>query len=265
VTEDGKQIIGEDRHLEEKRVTFFALDTLTGHIAWENVSVEEKWWVGLEDAGSQGVVLHMYETPELPGHKGCHVIDVATGTTRWQQNDLRYLFTSGNYVYCDRVTDGNTYPVMLDAGSGNLVCELTDEDLDTARLRADRGRFSRIEHPVQSDAHDNDSRSIAQSALASVVERGSEIRFLEWKRHGENIVAAGYSTIPGPGADSRYAHHIVLVQSAGSSLRFHDIMLRDAAAIVPDSFFCIENLVFYLREKQDLVCLSLPPQEQKVK
>jgi hypothetical protein len=265
VTEDGRQIVGEDRDVKEKHVTFFALDALTGNIVWDNVSVEEKWWVGLEDANIHGVFLHRYETPELPGHKGCHVIDVSTGATRWQQNDLRYLFASGNYVYCDRLTDGITYPVMLDAGTGNLLREMTEEELDSARLKADRERISMLEHPVQSDAHDNDSGSTALSALASVSERGSEIRFLEWMRHGESIVAAGYSTIPGPGAETRYVHHLILVHSASSTLRFHDIMLHDAAAIVPDSFFCIENRIFYLREKRDLVCLSLPLHEQKVK
>ena len=81
------RILGEERDLERKQVSFFALDMATGAVLWHRPGVGDPWWVGMNRVVGDLLFLHGFATPDLPVERGVTVIAAATGEHLWSRSE----------------------------------------------------------------------------------------------------------------------------------------------------------------------------------
>jgi len=83
-------IVGECRDNEQKKATFFCLNGISGQPLWENKGMNEPWWVGIEAVHQDVVLVHGFEQPDMPGHRGIEAWKLETGEELWRNEETTY-------------------------------------------------------------------------------------------------------------------------------------------------------------------------------
>ena len=144
-------LIGESRNLETKRASFLCLDASTGKIFWDNVSLEEPWWVGIEGVEHNVVFFHRYAQPELPEHKFIEAHDCRTGKLLWMNTDLIFWFALEDKVYANKNFFEKRVTYCLDAMTGSVLGECSDVAEQYAEAYR-RKQETAAQYPVPMDA-----------------------------------------------------------------------------------------------------------------
>lgn len=257
VSADGASIVGEERDVETKKVTAFALRLLDGAVLWNNVGLQESWWIGLEDVSTDTVFLHTFASPDLPGHKGLRAMDLLSGQILWEEKELRLLFRVDNRLWCEPA-DGNASGVVeVDGRTGIAVGSVTHEEV--RRLAEGITTSNRIPVRLPEPLTDEGVEHRVRSAFASVQKGGGTLTAIEHVEHQHAVIAAGYTSGPAAKEPVVLMQHLLIVDNQRSGVRYSDIILGKASAVVPDGFFCCTDTVVYVREKHELVGVSLLP------
>jgi hypothetical protein len=125
--------VGESRNPALKQTTFFCLNEQSGEVMWDEVSLQESWWIGIEAIHRDRVFLHGYSTPDLPDHKGIQALDLFTGKTVWYHADLRFLFCNEDTLHASQDTTRGRLCLRLDYRNGENVRQITEEELTSVR------------------------------------------------------------------------------------------------------------------------------------
>ena len=122
-------LVGDVRDTEKKTASFFTLDFQTGDVLWKNVSVGETWWIGMQSIMNDTILLHGFEKPDMPIPKSIYALDLATGKTLWQNNEMTFLFAYNNKLYAQRTGFRENKFYELDPRTGEIVYDYgTNED-----------------------------------------------------------------------------------------------------------------------------------------
>ena len=118
----GGMLVGEERNIGSKTVSFFCVDP-SGTL-WKGRNFGEEWWTGIETVHNGVLFLYGFATPDLPGRKGITAVDCATGDLLWKNGELTFIAAAGDGIYSSHeALDG---PVVTGGAlrTGALVREL---------------------------------------------------------------------------------------------------------------------------------------------
>ena len=114
----------EARNSADKRVSFSAVNVISGHFLWKDHHFDEGWWISLSAVDEQLLFLTMYLSPENPGSKSLLAMDIPSREIRWFKNNFSFLGIHDQVVVgfdthlshktAVRITDGQ--PVMEQIG-----------------------------------------------------------------------------------------------------------------------------------------------------
>ena len=120
-------ILGEERDIGKKKVKFSCLDRLTGKVSWSKPLLDE-WWVGVEAVTEGSIVIHGFATPDMPIHKGIALVNLPTGTVRWDRSDLSFETLGENSIVGSLGSYGKKRYTSMDLEDGRVLQEWNDED-----------------------------------------------------------------------------------------------------------------------------------------
>ncbi len=258
LSEDGF-IVGECRDEEKKETVFFCLNAETGVPIWHYAGVEERWWIGLEAVSKNRVLLHGFESPDLPGHKRLIALDMNLGTEVWRNDEVTYWFSYQSRVYVYRTMFEKRVGQALDLETGEAL-ETHDGIEELAALR----QLARQEDPHASlDFPEVLAPGEAPQRLRPFIER--EIRHQQVVGAIEAIarepvfIMNYHRECKGSTPDKPLLENQLVILDTSSGKRvFSDTMIRNARAPVPDTFFMRNSSVFFIKDQKNLCMVRLP-------
>lgn len=246
-------MVGEDRSPEDKRVTFFGLNRITGEVLWENVSFDEPWWISIEAAHGDRVFLHGFARPDMPDHQKILALDLPTGHVAWSKDDMRYLSAAGDSVFTSKDTVAGRLIFELHQRTGETV-RTWDNDaagVVEARSRAEGAPGEGPEFPVPlSEIPSTDQRlgpvqNLSQDERVvgpvEVILKGNLSMFSYYEKNAKGLL-----------------RNILGIVHAGSGERvFSETIGEDVQSVVPDSFFFQDGILYFVRERSSLTAVNI--------
>lgn len=117
----------EVRDIQEKKVSFSALNLQNNQWLWKDVSLEEPWWVSLNAIAGNRLLLTVYTDTHNPDQKSLIAYDVLENKIAWWRNG--FSLSAANSGYVKGVdTKFSHKEIILDSFTG-LPAQQVDFDL----------------------------------------------------------------------------------------------------------------------------------------
>lgn len=253
------RIVGESRDQEQKRTSFFCLDERSGSVVWQDITVNEPWWVGIEGVHRDVVLLHEFANPSMPEHKGLRALDLEQGKELWHNSELTFWFAYRQNIYAYRTQFEKRVGYKLSLHSGQVEEEFGDalNELNTLRQLAlseeptDDVQFPEI---LSLEALEPQIEAIVNKETKGADIQG-EIEFIQRKPF---LLMSYYTRSRSSGMESPVLESRFSVFNTDSSSKLYsDILAADAKAPVPDSFLIKGSLVYFIKNHHTLTALRL--------
>lgn len=249
-------IFGETRNTTKKSVSFFYLDRQTGAEIRTGITLDEKWWVGIEDVCENIAFFHHFKSPDMPIHKKIIALDIHSNTILWKNEDLVFVAVANNLLYAFSDTSERRSFLELDLHTGTVLREVDGEFVNSARnsvfeqqsafirFPANAGQGSGMPQNVLTALGRRSGNKYQPLALESIAERDIAILKLS-----ENM---NDSAMEFDIQEKIFAFRI----SDGAEL-YSDTVSEHAGSIVPDTFLVVNDFLYYVKEKRQLVAVRL--------
>jgi hypothetical protein len=253
------RIVGECRDQEKKTVSFFCLDEESGKPVWQDLRLDEEWWVGIEAVLGDTLVLHGFASPDMPEHRGIRAYDVESGTLRWRNNDATYWFGAGDRLFAYRDFFERRVGYEIELGTGELK---TTFDQSLQELHEIRRQVAEAEPATDMTLPEILSEGSVEPAIHAFVSRltkgkgiAGNIEFIR----ASDILAFNYHLRARGGAAQTplFENHLYVYRYPHGTRLFSDVTARGLKAQVPDAFFIRRRRLFYVKDQRTLIALRL--------
>ncbi|GAB3907583.1 DUF4905 domain-containing protein [Mucilaginibacter boryungensis] len=169
----------EIRNEQEKQVSFASISLPDGQINFNQLYTDERWLTGIEAAYNNVLLLHNYESPGSPTHKGIIAIDGLSGKILWSDYNrtFNHLSKNGPVIFDNRIQPRKLFTVSIKRGETiGPYNPIIDEDIETAIILPDVVNADNLElhnlpeQPFGNIVHNlyhNDFRIVSLHALKS--------------------------------------------------------------------------------------------------
>ena len=257
-TERGR-VVGECRNQDTKTVSFFCLDEESGKPLWQDLNLEETWWVGIEAVLNDTLLLHTYASPDMPEHRGIRAYDTQTGVLRWRNDNVTFWFGFGDrvFAYRDLFEKRVGYEIGLQTGELKATYDESLRELHALRGEAIESQSDSAVTPpeiMSDDALDPSilalvNRTVKRRKIAGNVEYIKQNDVLAFNYHILARTSAGQT--------QSFENHLFIYRLPQGTCVFSDIIGRDLKAYVPDSFFVRRSRLFFVKDQHTLTTLRL--------
>ncbi len=253
-TDSGKIVI-EERNVETKEVFFNCLDSKTGKKIFSSFQLEEKFWVGIETIYKDILYFHKYMKPDMPHHKGIIAYDAITNEILWENNDAVFLFILNNKIYCFRELFEVREFYSIDYRNGRYLDEFKENAAEINILREESLQKNNFEGYYFTEYYNpenevNPSLKIIINNLFDNHKITGRVEFIKLN----DLLLLSYHEIV---ESNKYNNIFLAVDIADKKIIFEEKLNTNVRAIVPDSFFVKDDLIFLLKEKEKLLVCSL--------
>ncbi len=247
----GRYLIGEERDVSTKRVTFFCIDFESGHPQWQGISLGESWWIGIEAVHGDSIILHGYTSPDMPEHRKIYVLDLHTGALRWQNDDLAFVAVEGESLFAKKSLSDDLSMVELSLRDGHILHEGVERVPSGSVSGQSLALFPR---PVRTFA---ELPQGARTFFGKSSVRQDAASGIECLEEGEQVIVSWYEPVGDQPAPSSWRQQLAVVGAGNGAVQFSDTLSANTAYPVPDAFFLMGHRLCYVRERSHLRTLIL--------
>ncbi len=247
--------VGEDRDVDAKSVSFFCLDRISGNVLWKNIHFDERWWIGMEAVHDDVLFLHEYATPDLPEHKNIYAVSLATGSTKWINTTLTFLFAYKGYVYASQDSFDHRKFFELDVQTGAVTREVEVEYVNALRDIAFSNAVEQIELPRPENTLRADEINVLR-AIEKVRFGAKRIGQIEYLDKNPFVILGYYDNVSKNPTSEVFNQHLVVFEGGQSQVVLQEMIATGLATSLPGTFFCIEDYLYYIRDKKVLTSIN---------
>jgi hypothetical protein len=240
-------LIGEDRDSSKKHVTFFCIEAKSGRIAWEGMTFGENWWIGMETAVDQKLLLHGYAVPDMPLHKRLIAVDMSSGEKLWENADVCFEFIHDRQIIASSVSSGTKNMVVLDPTSGAILGPMPT----AAELRHPENKDSAVFPRVYAEG----AEQLSNDHFTSRATNGP----IEYLRTGSFTILSHCHAISA--AEDRPLFSQVLEVHRDSSVVYKDVLFGRTPSMIPNAFLLQGTMLYYVKEGKVLTAVPLRKSE----
>lgn len=247
--------VGEDRNLQEKQVSFFCVNQMTGEVLWKGISFDERWWIGIEAVHSDRVFLHGFSKPDMPDHKRILALELFTGRTAWSNDDMRFILAAEDTVFASKDTFNGRMFFELNLRTGSILRSLENdpEVLNAAKSRMQIMTNDEVDFPFPlgesllmnelkiSLVYKHCQRDDVVGSI-EVVDRDS---FLFFTYHEKGDL------------EDRLRNTLKIIDQNDGDLVFAETLNESLQSPVPDSFFLQGNMIYFVKERSSLTAVNI--------
>ena len=247
---DSDKIIIEERDKNKKEVYFNCLKINTGEIVFNNLQLQDKFWIGIEIVHKNIIFFHNFLKPGLPIHTGIIAFSIESKKIIWKTDDYNYLFIKDDkiYVYKSRF-EGREF-AALDYITGNLLEDLGNDPKNINVIRTEGSKnFEGIIFPKQIDLASDYSFTKIINELKTKKTLADFINYTEL----DNLLFLNFHEVLSTG---NYRNKIRIIEIDSKKVILEEILDRETKLLLPESFFIINRLVFLIKEKIKLAVYS---------
>jgi hypothetical protein len=243
---EGKLVI-EERDPATKEVFFNCLETETGKVIINSCQFEEKFWIGIEDFYKDIIFFHNYSKPDMPWHKGIIAYDINKKKQIWHSEEYIFLLIYDNNLYCYKNKyEGRIY-YKLNHKTGELISELGNDVNVIAGLKdlRDAEIYSGYRFP-EILIHTSGEISETFEGIRSNEIVSGKVDYLNLN----NLLLTSYHRVLD---DGKLQNCFKALDIRLKKVIFEEILNKEITNFIPDSFFMINNLIFMLKEKEEII------------
>jgi hypothetical protein len=254
-------LTGEERNVQEKTSSLFALDVTSGKTLWRGVTIDQPWWFASTYAGDTTLYLQTFLKPDLPEPRGIIALDIATGIERWRQPELSFLFESGEHVGAVRQGISARDHYLLSTITGEILEEFGE---DTTELHARQSalvvestytQFADLLEPGDPDFE------TAASLLTSSLEIDDLRGPIEHLEHGSSMVLSYHARSRKSGGAmlrNLLSNEMLVLSRETGEVLFRETLHTETPLPLPDNFFVNRHTLIYVTEKRTVSGIRLP-------
>jgi hypothetical protein len=257
-TGDRDLLVGEDRTIDSREVTFFCVERATGSVLWRDLALPERWWVGIETICHGVVLFHLYASPDLPGHRGLVGADMLSGSILWTLPGARFLECAvrGIRISAD-AGGGKDSDVLLDVRTGShLSSEPQGNSLPLGGSDAGVGAGP-VGLPRAVNAGTPEVRALEPLLRGSLPPEILQVP-IQVLEAGSLLVILTHRPNHTHGMDNPGLHaRVHLLRRADGRIMFEDTVLARTLADSGQHVFVQDGLLYYVQERRTLVAIAL--------
>lgn len=255
----GDLAAGEYRNNEKKKVTFFCIDTRSGKEKWNMSKEGEGWWTTTEGVYGSTLYLHAFAKPDLPHPRHVTSVDMETGAVLWDYPEFTFLYANSDEVVVEKSDMERTIYHRLDPGSGAIRETIDDRDtVESERFEARSNdphlklQFPEVYNPALTD------QKIFVPLISSIQRKERLLDPIEVLQHGNNLLICYHKVKGGQSnGNTLLTHELIIYNKNDLKELYRDKLYDNASAPAPDGFFTRDNILYYIRNKNELVAISL--------
>jgi len=226
-------IFVEIRNIEEKKVSFGAINLLNGKTLFKDLTTSERWHTGIE-AGYDGVLLlHFYQSETGPTHKGIIAIDAYTGATLWSNYNYTFdhLSANGLVLYDSRIHPRKLFLADIKTGATTRIYEPS-----VCRELKSNIVLPELKTP-----------EFLSAKVVTVHPFGNMIHYLEYN----NLIIVSLHALKG----GELTQSLYIMD--GADKVYEDLLNAGIQKIQPEAFIMHKNRLIYIKNKSELKILTL--------
>ena len=255
----GGLLLGEVRDTSAKNCSFFCLEERTGETKWHGLTFNEQWWIGIERVHRDTIFFHEFARPDLPSPRKIFAVNLSTGTVRWSNDELQFLFAHEDSVYASKDTFESRVFFELDLLSGTILRELEDgaNYLNVLRETVHSTADELVEFP-ESVKIQSIAEHFPHMKLTRHIVFGRIIGDVETVEHN-GVLTIGYyeNTSPNP-YEVEMKHRLSMFDIEKGNLLFHDTLAEKLKTPAPDLFFRRSDCLFYIKGRSTIKAIAVP-------
>ncbi len=232
---ENKRLFLEVRDVQQKRVSFSALNLQNNEWLWKDVSLEETWWITLASAAGDFLLFTVYTDRGNPDKKSLLAYNILKNEISWWYNGFSLSGANHRYV---RGVDSKfpSREIILDAFTGK---PLQDVEFDLGVSQ----NFPVI-RPFQYEqrsGHFDTVKNFLQSRLG--IHPVISIEYLEWR---SLIVMSVFLK------EADLANYLYVFDSSGE-LMLKEKLGENLKGVGLDTFFIFSDHLIFVKNKHELI------------
>ncbi|NTW83717.1 MAG: DUF4905 domain-containing protein [Chlorobiaceae bacterium] len=254
-------LAGQKRFPESRRLLLFTIDTLTGALLADDcrlidplssMPVGDGWFAGFEAANEKLVFCHAYQA-DSPEHKGIWAFDPASGSVVWGRPDIVFAANLGNELLVYRPSFFAGFPerhfFLVDPSTGSVQRELGIDNPEINDLRENTLTEEERQQVILPEFPGEDKRRALFLSAGSGIAAQAPCEYLEI---GDVKVIALHE----PGTVPDTWNSSLHIFNDGYEV-YHETMASASGHPVVNNFLIRGDNLYYIKEKEELVCVSL--------
>ena len=229
----------EIRNHETKQVSFSAVTLDNDQWFWNDVKLEEPWWVTLAAASDNILLFTIYADTNNPDKKSVLAMDVHSKKIIWWRNDFA-ISTVTSQIVTGIDTKFGSQEVGLNIFDGKELRR------DTAVLPIEQN--FKVIRPFQ--YHEGSQHFETVHKFLKKKEAISPVIMVEYIEYGSLIVISAFT---GP---QNLANYLFVFNSGGEML-IKEILGEHLKGIAQDTFFIVSGYLIFVKNKSELVCYRM--------
>ncbi len=275
-----QRVIVEHRSNQEKLTSYVLLDQNSGQPLWDNFTLKyskgeksgqpvgDGWWVGLEYVRNNTVYFHSYSDPNNPEHLGIWAMDTSTQNIIWERPELSFICAKNQDEFlCYLETNSGGFAersfFIIDAKTG---ADIENLGFDVEKANAVRHSSQTLEEMQRVQlpyAFTPESQQFRELLSKNTLNVKSE-RLIS----GVDVIINNAYEIIGyheqtdlmvntaAGLPIQALNYVITITKSNKTV-YNDFLGKAMSGMIMDGFFLRENNLFYVRERDTLICLDL--------
>jgi Domain of unknown function (DUF4905) len=241
-------LVGEERRLDTKEVSYFCLDRDTGVPRWEGLVPGDRWWSGIEAVAGSVVLFHGFASPDMPLHRGVVAVSLASGVVVWNRPASRFLRVEGDTVVV--LSEG---PLAGSIGRVGLATGAAVEEWESSSVAAGGGSDAGLPGPYAEAAVDDPRLLVALRSVIPGTARKDSITAVQ----GEGYFVLAFCEPEAGAKEALFRSSLVVLGGEGWERLFSAVMQRAGRTAVTEPFFCQKGVLYFVKERSTLVAVPL--------
>ncbi|MBM4175067.1 MAG: DUF4905 domain-containing protein [Ignavibacteria bacterium] len=247
-------LIIEERDIINKKVFFSCIDKITGKTNWADKKfLDEDFWIGIEAIYRDTLFLHLFEKPDMPKHKQIIAVDLNTAKVKWINKDLTFDSISNNKVlaYIQKFEGRDFF--LIDYSTGDVIESLGSDSSSAEMFRQSVGDELGNNFLFPSFLTDEGKYTKLNQSVLKVIgdtKYFGKIEFIEY----ENLFLFNYYE---KNHEASLTNWLCIFDLQSQTVLLKEILNSSSPAPVPDSFFIHGDLVYFVKDKKELVAYLL--------
>lgn len=243
----GNRVIIEERASESKEVFFNCIDINSGDDIFSDIQLEEKFWVGIEAVEDDYIFFHRFPKPDMPNHKSIITFDINTASVLWENDGLTYLFYYDGKVVCFKQLFEKRDYFLIDASTGEIISDLGNDHEKIMELRENsiedyyaEGYLFPVEFRRDLPPETEWEEYLRNYAKKFVIKGSINYVIID------TMLLFNYHEVSD---ENSFNNIFVAVDLESGKVLMKETLNKKINALMPDSFFVRDNLLFLLFEK----------------